>query len=94
MYEGQQDDFYEDGQRMINLRTDPSLLPEQDSGVADYMGMFAVACMGCDKMAKEFEDMHDDYSKIMAQVRKCSVIHTPVHIQGRSWKCPDCVFSV
>lgn len=40
----------------------------QESGVSDYMGMFAVACMGCDKMVKEFEELNDDYSKIMVQV--------------------------
>lgn len=34
------------------------------------MGMFAVACMGCDKLAQEYEDLNDDYSKIMVQVRK------------------------
>ena len=45
--------------------------------MADYMGMFAVACMGCDKMAKDFEELNDDYSKIMVQVRKCSVLSRP-----------------
>lgn len=40
----------------------------QESGVADYMGMFAVACMGCDEMVKKFEELNDDYSKIMVQV--------------------------
>ncbi|CAM9441759.1 unnamed protein product [Ectocarpus sp. 6 AP-2014] len=39
----------------------------KESGVADYMGMFAIACMGCEKMVKEFEDLNDDYSKIMVQ---------------------------
>ncbi|CAN0093907.1 unnamed protein product [Sphacelaria rigidula] len=39
----------------------------KESGVADYLGMFAVACMGCDEMAKKYEDLHDDYSKIMVQ---------------------------
>lgn len=32
------------------------------------MGMFAIACMGCEKMVKEFEELNDDYSKIMVQV--------------------------
>lgn len=40
----------------------------QESGVADYMGMFAVACMGCDEMVKHYEGLNDDYSKIMVQV--------------------------
>eukprot|EP00903_Cladosiphon_okamuranus_P009574 g9116.t1 len=39
----------------------------KESGVADFMGMFAVACMGCDEMVKKFEDLNDDYSKIMVQ---------------------------
>ena len=33
--------------------------------------MFAVACMGCDEMVKKFEELNDDYSKIMVQVRSC-----------------------
>ncbi|KAH8097255.1 methionine synthase [Aureococcus anophagefferens] len=36
-------------------------------GVEDYLGMFAVACFGADKCAKEYEDANDDYSKIMMQ---------------------------
>lgn len=39
----------------------------KDSGVADYMGMFAVACFGCDAMVAQYEAENDDYSKIMAQ---------------------------
>lgn len=46
----------------------------QESGVADYMGMFAVACMGCDEMVKKFEDLNDDYSKIMVQVQDTAVL--------------------
>lgn len=57
-------------QRWFVGSSPPPPLRQQDSGVADYMGMFAVACMGCDKLAKEFEDLNDDYSKIMVQVRK------------------------
>lgn len=40
----------------------------QESGLADHLGMFAIACMGCDEMVKKFEAMNDDYSKIMVQV--------------------------
>lgn len=59
------------------------------------MGMFAVACMGCDKMAKEFEDMNDDYSKIMVQVGKGSVILPVRHGIVGSWKYnPGCCFFV
>ena len=32
------------------------------------MGMFAVACLGCDEMVQGYEAQHDDYSKIMVQV--------------------------
>ena len=39
----------------------------KDSGVKDYMGMFAVATFGCDKMVAKYEAENDDYSKIMAQ---------------------------
>jgi 5-methyltetrahydrofolate--homocysteine methyltransferase len=38
----------------------------KDSGVADYVGMFAVtAGIGIEKKLKEFEAQHDDYSSIM-----------------------------
>ncbi|WP_277189517.1 methionine synthase [Caballeronia sp. BR00000012568055] len=38
----------------------------KDSGVADYIGMFAVtAGLGVDKKERQFEDDHDDYSAIM-----------------------------
>ena len=38
----------------------------KDSGIADYVGMFAVtAGIGIEKKLKEFEDQHDDYSSIM-----------------------------
>jgi 5-methyltetrahydrofolate--homocysteine methyltransferase len=36
-------------------------------GHADHVGMFAVACHGCDALAAKFEAAHDDYSKILAQ---------------------------
>ena len=38
----------------------------KDSGVADYIGMFAVtAGLGIEKYEQRFEDAHDDYSSIM-----------------------------
>ena len=38
----------------------------KDSGVADYIGMFAVTTgIGIEKHEKRFEDAHDDYSSIM-----------------------------
>ena len=33
----------------------------------DYLGMFAVACLGCENEVKRHEDAQDDYSKIMVQ---------------------------
>ena len=36
-------------------------------GTPDYMGMFAVACLGCDALVAKYEAASDDYSKIMAQ---------------------------
>uniref|UniRef100_A0A7S2XWE9 Methionine synthase n=1 Tax=Fibrocapsa japonica TaxID=94617 RepID=A0A7S2XWE9_9STRA len=39
----------------------------KDSGLDDYMGMFAVACMGAEEEAARFEAENDDYSKIMVQ---------------------------
>uniref|UniRef100_A0A7S2W2U1 methionine synthase n=1 Tax=Mucochytrium quahogii TaxID=96639 RepID=A0A7S2W2U1_9STRA len=36
-------------------------------GTPDYIGMFAVACQGCDELAKKYEDDNDDFSKILAQ---------------------------
>jgi 5-methyltetrahydrofolate--homocysteine methyltransferase len=37
------------------------------SGIPDYLGMFAVACFGCDEEATRHEKANDDYSKIMVQ---------------------------
>lgn len=37
------------------------------AGYRDHLGMFAVACFGCDALVKMYEAEHDDYSKIMAQ---------------------------
>ena len=39
----------------------------KESGVADYMGMFAVSCFGCEDEVKRHEANNDDYSKIMVQ---------------------------
>ena len=36
-------------------------------GVKDYLGMFAVACHGCDVHAAAYEAENDDFSKIMMQ---------------------------
>ena len=39
----------------------------KESGIPDYLGMFAVACFGCDEQVKKHEQSNDDYSKIMVQ---------------------------
>merc|ERR1712178_504748 len=39
----------------------------KESGIADYMGMFAVACLGCENEVNRHEAAQDDYSKIMVQ---------------------------
>merc|ERR1712185_624168 len=39
----------------------------KESGIADYMGMFAVACLGCEEEVTRHEAAQDDYSKIMVQ---------------------------
>jgi 5-methyltetrahydrofolate--homocysteine methyltransferase len=36
-------------------------------GIPDHMGMFAVACHGCDEVVRKYEKENDDFSKIMAQ---------------------------
>uniref|UniRef100_A0A8C0QR79 Methionine synthase n=1 Tax=Chelonoidis abingdonii TaxID=106734 RepID=A0A8C0QR79_CHEAB len=38
-----------------------------DSGVHDYLGLFAVACFGVDKLCKEYEKQCDDYNSIMVK---------------------------
>lgn len=39
----------------------------KESGIADYMGMFAVACHGCEEEVARHEAALDDFSKIMVQ---------------------------
>jgi 5-methyltetrahydrofolate--homocysteine methyltransferase len=38
-----------------------------ESKLKDYIGMFAVACFGCNEEVTKFEHAQDDYSKIMVQ---------------------------
>lgn len=37
------------------------------AGYKDHMGMFAVACHGCDNLVAKYEAENDDYNKIMSQ---------------------------
>jgi len=39
----------------------------KESNISDYMGMFAVACLGCEQEVARHEAAQDDYSKIMVQ---------------------------
>jgi 5-methyltetrahydrofolate--homocysteine methyltransferase len=40
----------------------------KDSGLQDYMGAFVVTTgLGCDELAKAYEEKHDDYSSIMVK---------------------------
>ncbi len=40
---------------------------EKESGIADYLGGFAVSIFGAEEKAKEFEKDHDDYNAIMVK---------------------------
>ncbi|XP_043915008.1 methionine synthase isoform X2 [Protopterus annectens] len=39
----------------------------KDSGISDYLGLFAVACFGAEKLSKMYETQYDDYSSIMVK---------------------------
>lgn len=39
----------------------------KSTGLIDHLGMFAVACMGCDESVARYEANNDDFSKIMVQ---------------------------
>ena len=39
----------------------------KESGIPDYMGMFAVACMGAEALVAKYAADNDDYSKIMVE---------------------------
>ncbi|KAB0383360.1 hypothetical protein FD755_005277, partial [Muntiacus reevesi] len=38
-----------------------------DSGIPDYLGLFAVACFGVEELSKAYEEECDDYSSIMVK---------------------------
>lgn len=37
------------------------------TGIQDYLGLFAVACFGVEKLSKAYEENGDDYSSIMVK---------------------------
>lgn len=39
----------------------------KDSGVEDFIGMFAVACFGAEELSKKYEEELDDYKSIMTK---------------------------
>jgi 5-methyltetrahydrofolate--homocysteine methyltransferase len=39
----------------------------KESGVEDYMGAFAVSCLGAEELAAQYEADHDDYNAIMVK---------------------------
>ncbi|KAL8185845.1 UNVERIFIED_CONTAM: hypothetical protein K2H54_058977, partial [Gekko kuhli] len=52
--------------------TDPyyclsDFIAPRESGVNDYLGLFAVACFGVDELCKEYEKQCDDYNIIMVK---------------------------
>jgi 5-methyltetrahydrofolate--homocysteine methyltransferase len=59
-----------------------------ESGVPDYVGMFAVtAGLGADQLAKQFEGDHDDYNAIMVKAladRLAEAFAEYLHAQARS----------
>jgi 5-methyltetrahydrofolate--homocysteine methyltransferase len=60
----------------------------RDSGREDYLGAFAVtAGIGCDELAAEFEQQHDDYQAIMAKAladRLAEAFAESLHRQARA----------
>eukprot|EP00043_Microstomoeca_roanoka_P010840 m.102437 g.102437 ORF g.102437 m.102437 type:complete len:1263 (-) comp15016_c2_seq1:114-3902(-) len=54
-------------------KSDPYLcmsdfIAPKDSGIADYVGMFAVTCgLGADELSQKFVDENDDYNSIMVK---------------------------
>nr|XP_033791679.1 methionine synthase isoform X2 [Geotrypetes seraphini]XP_033791680.1 methionine synthase isoform X2 [Geotrypetes seraphini] len=52
--------------------TDPyfclsDFIAPKDSGICDYLGLFAVACFGVEELSKAYERECDDYSSIMVK---------------------------
>ncbi|KAJ6664657.1 hypothetical protein lerEdw1_006230 [Lerista edwardsae] len=42
-------------------------VPPLESGISDYLGLFAVAVFGVDELCKEYEKQYDDYNIIMVK---------------------------
>ncbi|GCC22711.1 hypothetical protein chiPu_0001099 [Chiloscyllium punctatum] len=58
----------------------------KDSGVPDYIGMFAVACFGAELLSKQYEEEGDDYSSIMVKAladRLAEAFAEELHVRVR-----------
>jgi 5-methyltetrahydrofolate--homocysteine methyltransferase len=69
-----------------NFLSQADFIAPKTSGLADYMGMFAVACMGCEESVARYEANHDDFSKIMVQAlgdRLVEAFAEAVHLDVR-----------
>jgi len=58
----------------------------RETGLADYLGGFAVAIHGGDEFAREFQATHDDYNSIMAKAladRFAEAFAEYLHLQAR-----------
>lgn len=63
-----------------------------DSGVADYIGMFAVSVFGAEDLCQQFQAQGDDYSSIMVKAladRLAEVLYSK-----SSWKTQNIIYSI
>lgn len=61
-----------------------------ESEVRDYVGLFAVAVFGAEKLSREFEQQGDDYCSIMVKAladRLAEVTHEMPHTQHQKSTC-------
>jgi 5-methyltetrahydrofolate--homocysteine methyltransferase len=51
----------------VDYMSQADFIAPKESGIPDYMGMFAVACTGAEELVAKYEADNDDYSKIMVE---------------------------
>ncbi|XP_072312800.1 methionine synthase [Eucyclogobius newberryi] len=61
-----------------------------DSGVKDYLGLFAVAVFGAEELSQQFQDKGDDYSSIMVKaladrLAEAFAEHLHAHVRKELW---------
>jgi 5-methyltetrahydrofolate--homocysteine methyltransferase len=70
-----------------NFRSLADYVAPRETGLADYLGAFAVtAGIGCDALVARFESQHDDYNAIMAKAladRLAEAFAERLHERGR-----------